>query len=122
MERRYSKTLPRLDLDPALVDRILSLVVEADLAEGRKPLEEPEDKAIGKLGITYGVLRRIGFTEERVDECLRAIRGVDLDEAYDWVWTFPFKSCQFLFHCSSICIAPKRNSKTKVRAAALPAH
>ncbi|KAJ7361605.1 P-loop containing nucleoside triphosphate hydrolase protein [Mycena albidolilacea] len=86
MDRRYSKTLPRLDLDPALVDRILSLVVEADLAEGRKPLEEPEDKAIGKLGITYGVLRRIGFTEERVDECLRAIRGVDLDEAYDWLY------------------------------------
>ncbi|KAF8216088.1 P-loop containing nucleoside triphosphate hydrolase protein [Mycena galopus ATCC 62051] len=86
IDRRYSKTLPRLDLDPALIDRILGLVVEADLTEGRKPLDEPEDKAIGKLGITYGVLRRIGFTEERVDECLRAIRGVDLDEAYDWLY------------------------------------
>ncbi|KAJ7235880.1 P-loop containing nucleoside triphosphate hydrolase protein [Mycena haematopus] len=86
MDRRYSKTLPRIDLDPALIDRILSLVAETDLAEGRKPLEESEDKAIGKLGTTYGVLRRIGFTEERVDECLRAIRGVDLDEAYDWLY------------------------------------
>ncbi|KAJ6519955.1 P-loop containing nucleoside triphosphate hydrolase protein [Mycena sanguinolenta] len=86
IDRRYSKTLPRLSIDPVLIDRILSLVVEADLAEGRKPLEESEDKAIGKLGVTYGVLRRIGFSHQRVDECLRAIKGVELDEAYDWLY------------------------------------
>ncbi|KAJ7786454.1 P-loop containing nucleoside triphosphate hydrolase protein [Mycena metata] len=85
LDRRYSKTLPRLNLDPVLTERILNLVLEFD-TEGRKPLEESEDKAIGKLGITYGVLRRIGFTEERVAECLRAIKGVDLDEAYDWLY------------------------------------
>ncbi|KAJ7170010.1 P-loop containing nucleoside triphosphate hydrolase protein [Mycena filopes] len=85
MDRRYSKTLPRLDLDHLLTERILSLVLEFE-TEGRKPLEESEDKAIGKLGTTYGVLRRIGFTEERVEECLRAIKGVDLDEAYDWLY------------------------------------
>jgi hypothetical protein len=33
MDRRFSKTLPRLDLDPALTDRILALV-ESDMAEG----------------------------------------------------------------------------------------
>jgi ATP-dependent RNA helicase DHX29 len=55
------------------------------MVQGGTPPEESEDKAIGKLGITYGVLRRIGFAEERVEECLRAIRGVDLEEAYDWV-------------------------------------
>ncbi|KAJ6575250.1 P-loop containing nucleoside triphosphate hydrolase protein [Mycena capillaripes] len=86
LDRRYSKTLPRLELDPVLIDRILSLVAESDIGDGRKPPEESEDKAIGKLGITYGVLRRIGFTEERVEECLRAIRGVELDEAYDWLY------------------------------------
>lgn len=51
----------------------------------KKSLEESEDKAIPRLGITYGVLRRLGFSEERVEECLRSIHGVDLDEAYDWV-------------------------------------
>ncbi|KAJ6621236.1 P-loop containing nucleoside triphosphate hydrolase protein [Mycena sp. CBHHK59/15] len=86
MDRRYSKTLPRLELDSALTDRILSLVLESDIGEGKKTLEESEDKAIGKLGITYGVLRRIGFTEDRVEECLRAIKGVQLDEAYDWLY------------------------------------
>ncbi|KAJ7925913.1 P-loop containing nucleoside triphosphate hydrolase protein [Mycena leptocephala] len=86
ISRRYSKTLPRLELDPVFTDRILSLVVESDIGDGGIPPEESEDKAIGKLGITYGVLRRIGFTEERVEECLRAIRGVDLEEAYDWLY------------------------------------
>lgn len=51
----------------------------------KKPLEDPEDKAIARLGVTYGVLRRLGFSETRVDECLNAINGVDLDEAYEWV-------------------------------------
>lgn len=51
----------------------------------RKTLDEPEDKAIARLGVTYGILRRLGFSEERVEECLRAINGVDLEEAYDWV-------------------------------------
>lgn len=51
----------------------------------KKTIDEPEDKAIARLGITYGVLRRLGFTELRVEECLRAIDGIELDEAYDWV-------------------------------------
>jgi ATP-dependent RNA helicase DHX29 len=50
-----------------------------------KAISEPEEKVLAKLGITFGVLRRLGFSEERVEECLRSIHGVDLDEAYDWV-------------------------------------
>lgn len=48
-------------------------------------LDESEDKALPRLGTTYGVLRRLGFSEESVLECLRSIHGVDLDEAFDWV-------------------------------------
>lgn len=51
-------------------------------------IEEVEDKAIARLGITYGALRRLGFTEERVEECLVSIGGLDLDEAFDWVRQF----------------------------------
>ena len=50
-----------------------------------KAIDEPEDKAIVRLAITYGVLRRLGFSEARVEECLRAISGVDMDEAFEWV-------------------------------------
>lgn len=34
MDRRFSKTLPRLDVDPALTDRILALAGESDTTEG----------------------------------------------------------------------------------------
>ncbi|KAF5377628.1 hypothetical protein D9615_005290 [Tricholomella constricta] len=85
MDRRFSKTLSRLELDPVLVDRIIALVLDSP-EEGKKTLDESEDKAIARLGITYGVLRRLGFSESRVEECLRAIQGVDLDEAYEWLY------------------------------------
>ncbi|KAG5654782.1 hypothetical protein H0H81_003790 [Sphagnurus paluster] len=84
-DRRFSKTLPRLELDPALSDRVIGLVLES-FGEGKKTLEEPEDKAIARLGVTYGVLRRLGFSESRVEECLRAIQGVDLEDAYEWLY------------------------------------
>ena len=52
---------------------------------GKRLVDESEEKAIARLGITYGVLRRLGFSEERVEECLRTINGVNLQEAFDWV-------------------------------------
>jgi ATP-dependent RNA helicase DHX29 len=50
--------------------------------------DEVEEKAISRLGITYGVLRRLGFSENKVYECLQAINGVSLDEAFEWVSCF----------------------------------
>lgn len=57
----------------------------AQTPQDRKLDEGNEEKVLSRLGITYGVLRRLGFTEERVGECLRAINGVELEEAFDWV-------------------------------------
>lgn len=102
MDRRFAKSLPRLELESSLADRIIAMVLESETGDGawltalffiqltvmligRKRLDESEDKAIARLGITYGVLRRLNFSEERVEECLRAIQGVDLEEAYEWV-------------------------------------
>lgn len=58
----------------------------AEAVTAKKPLEGSEEKAVIRLAITYGVLRRLGFSESKVEECLRAIRGIDLEEAYGWVW------------------------------------
>jgi len=69
---------------------------------GKKPLDEPEDKAIARLGITYGVLRRLGFSEARVNECLNAINGVDLEEAYEWV-----RHRLIELHDSSLILVPQ---------------
>lgn len=35
--------------------------------------------------MTYGILRRLGFSEDWVEQCLRAMSGIELDEALDWV-------------------------------------
>ncbi|KAL1952101.1 hypothetical protein VTO73DRAFT_1250 [Trametes versicolor] len=84
-DRRFSETLLRLDLDPSFVERVLELALEYEGSEPSKSVDEPEEKALVRLAITYGVLRRLGFPEPRVDECLRAIPGVDLDEAVEWL-------------------------------------
>ena len=56
------------------------------LALEPRVVDEPsEEKALTRLAVTYGILRRLGFSEERVEQCIRAIPGVDLDEAYEWV-------------------------------------
>ncbi|KAF9456536.1 P-loop containing nucleoside triphosphate hydrolase protein [Collybia nuda] len=86
LDRRFAKSHHCLELDPSLTSRIIALILEAEMGEARKPIEESEDKAIARLGITYGVLRRLNFSEERVEECLRAIQGVDLEEAYEWLY------------------------------------
>ncbi|KAJ3742339.1 hypothetical protein DFH05DRAFT_204795 [Lentinula detonsa] len=67
-----------------MIDRILDLAKESQV-ERKKTLDESEEKAVTKLAITYGILRRLGFAEERVIECLNAINGVDLEDAYDWL-------------------------------------
>lgn len=87
VDRRFSKTLPSLQVDPVLVEHIFKLYWESPECE-RKLLEETEEKLVTRLGITYGVLRRLGFSQERVDECLRAIQGVDLEEAYEWLYIY----------------------------------
>jgi ATP-dependent RNA helicase DHX29 len=73
-----------LELNSKLSSQVLELALELEIP-AKKGLDEPEDKVIGRLAITYGVLRRLGFSEDRVQECLRTINGIELDEAYDWV-------------------------------------
>lgn len=51
----------------------------------KSTIDEPGEKVITRLAITYGTLRRLGFSEDVVEECLRSINGVELDEAYQWV-------------------------------------
>ncbi|KAH9486800.1 putative helicase C15C4.05 [Psilocybe cubensis] len=86
VDRRYSQTLPRLDIDPLLRDKLLDISLNSEISEGQKTVEDSEEKTLSRLSISYGVLRRLGFTEERVDECLRSISGVELDEAFDWLY------------------------------------
>ncbi|KAF9015290.1 P-loop containing nucleoside triphosphate hydrolase protein [Cyathus striatus] len=86
LDKQLSKNFPPLDIDCAVRDRILAQAIASLEPEVSKSLDESEEKALARLAITYGVLRRLGFTETHVEECLRSIRGVELDEAYDWLY------------------------------------
>lgn len=44
-----------------------------------------KDKLMGQIGIVYGVLRRLGFREEVVLECLNNAAGIEIEQAFDWV-------------------------------------
>jgi len=104
VDRRFSQTLPRLDIDPFLRDQILGVWMDSQPPEGKnkalhrtahtrsyiltpatKSGEDSEDKAIARLGVNYGVLRRLGFREDQVEECLRTTHGMDLEDMFDWV-------------------------------------
>ena len=74
-----------------VVAYLLSLGILLTRSTASKSVDEPEDKAIVRLAITYGVLRRLGFSAGRVEECLKVINGVDMDEAFEWVRTFPMQ-------------------------------
>ncbi|PCH33517.1 pre-mRNA-splicing factor ATP-dependent RNA helicase prp22 [Wolfiporia cocos MD-104 SS10] len=84
-ERRHAETFTCLDLGSTYIERVSALALQSSLTEPNSILEETEEKATARLGITYGVLRRLGFSEERVEECLKAIQGVDLEQAFDWL-------------------------------------
>jgi ATP-dependent RNA helicase DHX29 len=115
VDRFASKGLTTLQVDPVLVDQVLQLQLQEETSEGcslyltfdqlsaylvpvvvQRYIDQTEEKAATRLAITYGVLRRLGFTEDWVEQCLRAIHGVELDEALEWV-------CPFTSHAGSGC-------------------
>ncbi|GAA6031102.1 hypothetical protein JCM8097_004004 [Rhodosporidiobolus ruineniae] len=88
-ERRISKTMPGYsfganDLD--LQRRVLELAQSEVKDETPQPLYEPEDKVIAKVATLYGILEQLGFTSERIEECLKAVKILDLDECMNWLF------------------------------------
>ncbi|KAH9042390.1 P-loop containing nucleoside triphosphate hydrolase protein [Lactarius hengduanensis] len=83
-DRRFSDTFPLLDLDGGIVDEILALA--RDSQRGKANISD--HTALPRLGITYGVLRRLGYPEEIVGRCLQSINGVDLEEAHEWLFMY----------------------------------
>ncbi|KAF8844041.1 P-loop containing nucleoside triphosphate hydrolase protein [Paxillus ammoniavirescens] len=86
VDRDASKGLTTLQVDPVLVDQVLQLQLQEETSEVQRYIDQTEEKAATRLAITYGVLRRLGFTEDWVEQCLRAIHGVELDEALEWLF------------------------------------
>ncbi|KIY72745.1 P-loop containing nucleoside triphosphate hydrolase protein [Cylindrobasidium torrendii FP15055 ss-10] len=88
VEKRYSETLPTLDLHPAVIERALDMMNQSKSPES-KSLASYE-QFITKLGATYGKLRRLGFSEGLVLQALQAIPTAESDDACEWIFAnFP---------------------------------
>ncbi|KAI0002050.1 P-loop containing nucleoside triphosphate hydrolase protein [Russula vinacea] len=85
-ERRFSNTFPLLDLDAGVVGEILEMARSSWSAKAPKRVDISDDSVLTRLGVTYGVLRRLGYSEETVSRCLKFIDGVDLEEAHEWLF------------------------------------
>lgn len=103
MDRRISRGFNTVEVDPVLVGEILRLYLEEERLRGppfsfafisfdsiswllaRYHIDQTKEKAVTRLAVTYGILRRLGFSEDSVEQCLRTISGIELDEALDWV-------------------------------------
>lgn len=65
-----------------LIWTLFSLAVASTLVSSES------EKVLLRLAITHGVLVKIGFTDERIEQCLNALTsGWELDDAMDWVST-----------------------------------
>ncbi|KAF8559205.1 P-loop containing nucleoside triphosphate hydrolase protein [Imleria badia] len=85
VDRRISRGFNTVDLDPVLVEEILRLSLEEERLRARHYIDLTKEKAVTRLAVTYGILRRLGFSEDSVEQCLRTISGIELDEALDWI-------------------------------------
>lgn len=103
VDRRTSKGFNTVEVDPMLVEEVLRLYLEEEQSRGRSCfsssvfldsiswllarhyMDHTKEKAVTRLAVTYGILRRLGFSEDWVEQCLCAISGVEVDEALDWV-------------------------------------
>lgn len=80
-DRNVSSTYERIDLYSTHIDDIISLM------EKISPCVQTasEDKSMPQMGMIYDVLRKLGFDEERVSQCLRMVDVLDIDAAYEWL-------------------------------------
>ena len=65
--------------------RSADTTIHVSVSLAHKRLDISDDSVLVRLGVTYGVLRRLGYSEETVARCLESIDGVDLEEAHEWV-------------------------------------
>ncbi|GAA5993713.1 hypothetical protein JCM10908_001342 [Rhodotorula pacifica] len=86
-ERRMSKTLPSFAWHERDVQRrVLDLAMSETADETPQPVYEPQDKVVAKVATLFGILEQLGFRSERIEECLRKVRTLEIDDCLDWLY------------------------------------
>nr|XP_019011047.1 DEAH box polypeptide 36 [Kwoniella pini CBS 10737]OCF49828.1 DEAH box polypeptide 36 [Kwoniella pini CBS 10737] len=98
-DRRLATSFPKLELDEKVREEVLQLAASENgsIVEGQAvPKSIPSsasgndtEKSLLRFYITYHVLKKLGFRDERIEQCL--IEGLGetdtWEEAMEWMWT-----------------------------------
>lgn len=96
--------------------RIIETAISNTAGEIPQPSPETEEKLVAKVTTIFGILEQLGFTKERAEECLRAVKNLELEDALDWVRSRSVGVRHGLtcFSYSCFCIAIRANFAAKV--------
>jgi sulfur carrier protein ThiS len=66
-------------------ERGKSLGHAALVLEMPQPVYEPQDKVVAKVATLFGILEQLGFRSERIEECIRKVKTLEIEDCLDWV-------------------------------------
>ncbi|KAK8864514.1 hypothetical protein IAR55_001764 [Kwoniella newhampshirensis] len=99
-DRRLATSFPKLEINQNIRERVLELALEEEQVELRDASQPPirtipsaaspsdMEKTLLRLFITFHVLQRLEFREERIEQCiLEGLKDGDgWEEALEWMW------------------------------------
>ncbi|GAA5927842.1 uncharacterized protein JCM15063_006009 [Sporobolomyces koalae] len=86
-ERRQSKVMPGYAwTDQDLQRRILALALEELSSEPPLASSESLEKTISKVATLFGILEQLGFSSNRIQECLDKVKQLELEDCLDWLF------------------------------------
>lgn len=86
-ERRMSKTLPSFAWHERDVQRrVLDLAMSETVDETPQPVYESQDKVVAKVATLFGILEQLGFRPERIEECIRKVKTLEIEDCLDWLY------------------------------------
>lgn len=65
--------------------RVLDLAMSETVDETPQPVYESQDKVVAKVATLFGILEQLGFRPERIEECIRKVKTLEIEDCLDWV-------------------------------------
>lgn len=68
-----------------------------------QPVYEPQDKVVAKVATLFGILEQLGFRSERIEECIRKVKTLEIEDCLDWVrYVWSYMACLGVLPCELI--------------------
>lgn len=102
--------LTRQVAPPLQQRRVLELAMSETVDETPQPVYEPQDKVVAKVATLFGILEQLGFRSERIEECIRKVKTLEIEDCLDWVrYVWSYIACPGMLPCELI---PRMTSRS----------